>query len=303
MNSVREHFLQRWKVFSIPVAIWIGLIIPMFLIVAGLVWFIQNGIIWQDILTFFLFYQISMFGISIGAHRYLSHLSFSAPVWFECVLFIMASSALQYSPLFWSGKHRKHHKFTDKVGDPHSPWAREKAFNSRIEAWLHAHFAWAFNYDFEGTMNQFVPDLLKKPHFIFLHKNHYRIGMSIFFFAGIFEWWLVGEPYGFVRGIFWGSLMRLFVLNNSVFLINSLAGHGFGTRTYNLPDKSTNNALIFPVVYGDCWHHNHHANSSSASFQARWYQLDPYYYILKACEKMGMISNVKPFKDEHLEKL
>ena len=282
-------------------AIWLALILPLVILCSGLYWYWMNGIIWQDILVLVSFYQLSFFGLGVGAHRFLSHRSFKAPVFIESILFILASSALQYSPMYWAALHRKHHRFSDRVGDPHSPWMADHPFKNRMEGWMHSYILWAVTFDFEKTMKEYVPDLLKKPHLCFLHRHHYIIGMSFIPLAGLIEWAMIGNAEGFLRGLFWGGLCRIFLLHNSIFLLNSFVGHGFGTRIFNLNDNSRNNVLIFPMLLGDCWHNNHHASPASASLQARWYQLDPHYYFLKILEKSKIISSVKPFNHELLD--
>lgn len=267
--------------------IWIAIIVPLALLGYGLIWFIfQDKIIWQDVVVLFIFYQISLFGVAVGSHRYLSHRSFKASPIMECALFVFASSALQYSPLYWAAKHRKHHRFTDLLGDPHSP----------KDGWMHAYFLWAFKFPFEQTMKEYAPDLLKKKHFVFLHRIHFITGLTFIILPGLIEWFLLQDSFGLIRGIFWGGLIRILLLHNSIFTLNSFAGHGIGTRIFEIADSSRNNVFIFPLVLGDCWHHNHHDSPASATTQARWYHVDPFYYVLKILEKVGLVSELKPFK-------
>lgn len=276
--------------------IWIALIFPILIVLYGSWWFLTNGIIVQDMLMLALFYFISLFGISIGAHRFLSHRSFKAHSFMESILLITASSAFQYSPLYWAAAHRKHHKFTDRPGDPHSPWEHETPFKSRFSGWCHSYFAWSFTFPFEKTLHAYAPDLNNNKLYLFFHKIHYIIGLTFILLPGFIEWWLINSPSGMLRGIFWGGVFRVFLLHNSIFILNSFIGHGLGSRLYNLNDKSKNNILIFPLVLGDCWHHNHHAAPASASFQAKWYHIDPLYYILLILEKLHLIWDLRPFK-------
>lgn len=74
-----------------------------------------------DYTLFALFYVIQMFGVSIGFHRYLAHKSFKTSRFFEGVLMITGSMALEGPLLFWVATHRRHHRFSDEPGDPHSP--------------------------------------------------------------------------------------------------------------------------------------------------------------------------------------
>src|ERR1700745_3231900 len=74
-----------------------------------------------DYTLFAVFYAIQMFGVSIGFHRYLAHKSFKTSPFFEGVLMITGSMALEGPVLFWVSTHRRHHRFSDEDGDTHSP--------------------------------------------------------------------------------------------------------------------------------------------------------------------------------------
>ena len=74
-----------------------------------------------DYVLFAVFYAIQMFGVSIGFHRYAAHKSFKTSRFFEGVLMVTGSMALEGPLLFWVSTHRRHHRFSDEPGDPHSP--------------------------------------------------------------------------------------------------------------------------------------------------------------------------------------
>jgi stearoyl-CoA desaturase (delta-9 desaturase) len=66
-------------------------------------------------------------------HRYFAHCAFKTSRPFRAVCAGCACLGLQYGPLWWSSKHRKHHKLCDLPGDPHS-W--------RETSWWYAWFGW-----------------------------------------------------------------------------------------------------------------------------------------------------------------
>jgi fatty acid desaturase len=61
-----------------------------------------------DYLLFAVFYVVQMFGVSIGFHRYLAHNSFKTSPFFEGVLMVTGSMALEGPVLFWVSTHRRH---------------------------------------------------------------------------------------------------------------------------------------------------------------------------------------------------
>ena len=67
-------------------------------------------------------------------HRYFAHCSFKTSRPFRFLCACVACLGLQYGPMWWSSKHRKHHKVCDAPGDPHS-WP--------LTSWWYAWFGWA----------------------------------------------------------------------------------------------------------------------------------------------------------------
>ena len=61
--------------------------------------------------------------------------------------------------LNWVADHRRHHAFSDREGDPHSPWLLGTSPLAVARGFLHAHMTWFFDRD-ETNHRRFVPDLL-----------------------------------------------------------------------------------------------------------------------------------------------
>ena len=83
-------------------------------------------------------YLVQVFGITGGYHRYFSHHAFKTSRVFQFVLAWLGCSAMQNGPLWWASGHRRHHRFSDKPGDPHSPVLR---------GFLYAHIGWVLDGD------------------------------------------------------------------------------------------------------------------------------------------------------------
>ena len=67
-------------------------------------------------------YAIAGHGITVGFHRYFTHGSFKAKRPLRIALAIAGSLAIEGPVVRWVADHRKHHAFSDREGDPHSPW-------------------------------------------------------------------------------------------------------------------------------------------------------------------------------------
>ena len=83
-------------------------------------------------------------------HRYLAHCSFHTSRVFQFVLALLGTTAMQNGPIWWASWHRRHHKYVDTIGDPHSP---------PILGFWYAHFAWVFDPKNDETDLSNVRDL------------------------------------------------------------------------------------------------------------------------------------------------
>ena len=68
-------------------------------------------------------YMLTGHGITVGFHRYFTHGSFKANRG-RCGSRSPSpgSLAIEGPVIRWVADHRRHHAFSDKDGDPHSPW-------------------------------------------------------------------------------------------------------------------------------------------------------------------------------------
>jgi len=90
---------------------------------------------WSGLVVFGILYILTGLGITLCYHRLLTHRSFTTPKSVEYILTLFGVLANEGGPLKWVATHRKHHRYADQEGDPHSPtkgfwWAQ-------IGWWLH----------------------------------------------------------------------------------------------------------------------------------------------------------------------
>ena len=79
---------------------------------------------WRDFLIgFAVHYVLTCFCMSVILHRFFSHVAYKANRLVSFALAVLGCLAYQYGPLWWSSKHRRHHKECDKKDDPHS-WSK-----------------------------------------------------------------------------------------------------------------------------------------------------------------------------------
>ena len=68
-------------------------------------------------------YLFTMFGVTLGNHRYWTHRGFEARFPLQVVLAIASGMSVEGDIQTWVMNHRAHHRFADVAGkDPHSPY-------------------------------------------------------------------------------------------------------------------------------------------------------------------------------------
>ena len=118
------------------------------------------GLTWTDLIIAFVMYGISGHGVTVGFHRLFTHSSFKAKQALRVGLAVAGSLAIQGPVIRWVADHRRHHRFSDRDGDPHSPWRYGETLPALLKGMWHAHIGWLF--DLEQTdQQQYAPDLLK----------------------------------------------------------------------------------------------------------------------------------------------
>src|SRR6185312_5702947 len=74
-----------------------------------------------DIAVFVIVYVLTGLGVTVGFHRLLTHRSFKTGPVVRGALAILGSAAIEGPVISWVADHRKHHAYSDRLGDPHSP--------------------------------------------------------------------------------------------------------------------------------------------------------------------------------------
>ena len=237
-------------------------------------------------------------GVTVGFHRLITHRAFVtyAPVRF--VLAVLGCMAGQ-SFFHWVAWHRQHHRHSDEGGDPHDPHAAG-GFFSRLARFFHAHTGWFFwvKPDFE----RYIPDLLDDRVCTFVERTRdfwYLLGMAIpAVAAGIQS----RSWEGAALGLLWGGLVRIFVVHQITFSVNSVC-HLWGSRPFRTGDSSRNNPVVGVLGLGEGWHNNHHAFPGSARQGLFWWQLDLSWLVIRLLEILGLAWNVnRPTPQEMEEK-
>ena len=208
-----------------------------------------------------VFYLFSIVGLSITLHRYYSHKNFKFKNNFLRLLFTaIAVLSGRGSPLGWVYIHRLHHRYADTEQDPHGP----VSMGFRLLGFKPMDAS-------EKKMKAFlVKDMLNKEQ-LFIH-NYYLA----FIFAFMIVLFLID-----FQVLYYFYAVPLLGIQFSQNCFNYFA-HTFGYRNHNTKDDSTNNILLWPLIWGDAWHNNHHNNLAKFSTKENWWEFDPATIIAKA---------------------
>ncbi len=183
-------------------------IVPMLALLAAapLAW--GWGLGWRDIVIAIAFYYISGLGISVGFHRYFTHGSFKATRPFKIALAVAGTLAIEGPVLTWVADHRRHHKYSDRDGDPHSPWRFGNDWKALAKGLGFAHVGWLFERS-RTSQEKFCPDWLADPDIVRISRWFpWLSAVSLLAPAaigGLWSWsWL-----GALTAFFWASLVRV----------------------------------------------------------------------------------------------
>lgn len=289
-------------------------IIPIMGMIAAIVMAFQFSLVrWLDVFMLIGGWYLTGMGITIGFHRMLTHRSFEAHPAVRWFWTAAGSLAVEGSPIDWCMVHRKHHRFSDHHGDPHSPHLHEGGLWNILKGFWHSHTGWLFDANWsKSERKKYVPDLVDDPLLASIDRHYYLwvtatliIPMIIGGVYGIFfpltgtsmAW---GFAQGALVGFVWGGLARVCLSHHMTWSINSIC-HIFGSQDYKANDDSRNNFFFGVFSHGEGWHNNHHAFPTSARHGLEWWQFDLSWIIIRGLERCGLVWNVKLPTERQLE--
>ena len=286
----RKKVIHKIAVLSLTILPFVGVILTIIF-----AW--GKGISLTSLLLFLGFYFITTVGIGVGYHRLFTHKGFQIKPWLKAILALSGSFALQGPVIRWVADHRRHHAFSDRPGDPHSPHLHEdETYLSMIKGLWYSHIGWMFDSE-ETTAKKFAPDLLKDRMIVMLDRYYWLWIVLTFALPGLIGLMITGSFSGFLEGVLWGGVVRVFFLHHVTWSINSVC-HVFGQRPYKTRDESRNNAIFGVLAFGEGWHNNHHAFPAAAVHGFHWWQVDMNGLVIWLFEKMGWVWNVTRVTEE-----
>ncbi len=248
-------------------------------------WFVQASALsalfvpfeWSDLGVWAASHFIRAIALTLAFHRYFAHRTFQMHRVTRFLWALVGTAAMQKGPLWWAGHHVNHHRFADRDGDPHSP---------SVSGVYYAHIGWFLNdtrHDSLEPGNPVVRDFSTAPELAWLDRWHVVPPTALavlLYLAG-------GLPL-----LVWGFCVPTMTLAHATFAINTV-NHLFGSRRFDTPDDSRNNAVTAFFAAGEGWHNNHHRYQRAARNGFYWWEFDPTWYVIRAMAAVGLAWNVQ----------
>lgn len=222
--------------------------------------------------------QITVFTTTIYLHRAATHRSLvlhPALEWMFRLIIWMTSGIV---PREWVAVHRKHHKYTDKEGDPHSPL---------LHGFWKVQLGNVYYYVRENKDVTLVPtyarDMMRPDIWDKAFFNHGSLGLAVgisLLCLGLGLWW------GLFAAVL-HAVMYVFVLSSS---INGLC-HTAGYK--NFANTATNLKSVAWLTGGEGLHNNHHGFPRSPKFSFNRGEIDPAWPLIRL---MIALKLARPYK-------
>jgi stearoyl-CoA desaturase (delta-9 desaturase) len=179
----------------------------------------------------------------------------------------------------WVATHRKHHRFSDEPGDPHSPhvFGIWRVFLKGAGLYHTATKDTAMVEQYgKGTPDDWIERNL--------YSSHSRLGILLMLVINL----VLFGPWGF---IVWGIQM-LWIPFWAAGVINGL-GHWYGYKNGTTRDHSRNISPWGIIIGGEELHNNHHLDPSSIKLSRKWFEFDIGWMWLKLFSLLGLASIVR----------
>jgi stearoyl-CoA desaturase (delta-9 desaturase) len=174
----------------------------------------------------------------------------------------------------WVAIHRKHHRFSDNKGDPHTPhvygiW-RVLFKGAGLYHTASKDSVMVATYG-QGTPNDWIESKL--------YTRHSRLGILLMLVINC----LLFGPWGF---LIWGIQM-IWIPFWAAGVINGI-GHWWGYRNGETKDHSRNIVPWDIIVGGECLHNNHHMDPANPRLSRRWFEFDIGWMWFKLFSYVGL---------------
>ena len=246
---------------------------------------------WLNLGLLAAFYLVILHGVTIGYHRLFTHRSFEARRPLKIVLAVLGSMSLQGSLIGWVADHRRHHRYTDRTGDPHSPVSRDGEDTAGWRGFMHAHVNWMFSNP-STPREEFAADLLADRDLVVIDRLFAPLCVATFALPFGIGYAITGTLTGALGALLWAGILRIALTHHLTWAVNSVC-HRFGKRPFRTRDESRNFAPLALLTGGEAWHNAHHAFPTLARHGVDRWQFDTSARLIRWFERLGWVTAVR----------
>ncbi|GIJ51165.1 stearoyl-CoA desaturase [Virgisporangium aliadipatigenens] len=296
-----KPILEGNRSTPVTVALWTFVLVPFVALLVSVPVAWGWGLTWLDVAMFVVLYVLGGVGIGTGFHRYLTHGSFRAKRWLRVVLAVAGSTAVEGGPIQWVADHRRHHAFSDREGDPHSPWRFGENFLGLAKGLAFAHMGWLFKRELSNR-ERFAPDLVADRDIALVDRMFGWIVVASLGLPTLVGGLVTWSWQGALSAFFWAGLVRVALIHHVTWSINSIC-HVYGERPFATRegDRAANFWPLAILSFGESWHNLHHADPTCARHGVDKGQVDINARLIWAFEKLGWASEVRWPKADRLD--
>ena len=230
------------------------------------------------IIVIFLYTHITCVVFSIYSHRHVSHKLVYYNKTVEHIMKFWLWLTIGVQNQFKTASHQIHHKYTDRVGDPHSVHV-DGIYQMCVKRLVSTFKVLAlFCNPVHGKDDSWAEKngVTFKSDYTLIYP---RLGRALFLTTNII---LFG----------WSGLLLFFSFYALVIVVLifgiDVMGHSIGYKNHALNDKSTNFPFLFFLAGGEELQNNHHAAPSKAKFSHKWFEFDSGYFYIWLLEKANL---------------
>ena len=290
-TSGPQPILDGRRAIAQQIGVYVFVVVPLLALIAAIPLAWGWGLGWADVAIAAVFYVVSGLGITVGFHRYFTHGSFKAARPLRIALAVAGSLAMQGPVVDWVADHRRHHAFSDKEGDPHSPWLFGTGPGALAKGFWHSHTGWLFNRD-QTNAKRFTPDLLADRDVMRVNRSFILLSAATLLVPALLGGLLTWSWWGALTAFFWAGLVRVALLHHVTWSINSIC-HMLGDQPFAARDQSRNVWPLAVLSFGESWHNLHHADPTCARHGVLRGQVDSSARVIWAFEKLGWATSVR----------
>ncbi len=176
----------------------------------------------------------------------------------------------------WVAVHRKHHRFCELEGDPHSPvqFGIWRVLSKGALLYNDA----SKDKEMVNTYGRGTPDDWIERH---VYTPHSRLGIGLCLVLNVIV-------FGGVGAIIW-TVQMLWIPFWAAGVINGV-GHWWGYRNGSTQDQSRNIVPFGIIIGGEELHNNHHLDPASAKLSSQWFEFDIGWLYIRLLQSLRLAS-------------